>query len=154
MFASLEHFTAGESLYTKMVAPVCEKYGLTYMEFTVLMLLHNKPQYDTATQIVKIRRLSKSHVSISIRSLQEQGLLQCAYHAPDRRTIHLSLTADAAPIVKDGLIAQKQFSDVIHAGFSPEEMDLLSRFIQRIDDNIAEKTNELSKQKENIPNGK
>lgn len=31
------HCVDVEELYKNEVAPVCEKYGLTYMEFTVLM---------------------------------------------------------------------------------------------------------------------
>ena len=69
------HCVDVEELYENMVSPVCEKYELTYMEFTVLMFLTNNPQYDTATQIVKYHHLAKSHVSISIRSLQERGLI-------------------------------------------------------------------------------
>ena len=38
-------------------------------------VLANNPQYDTATQIVRYRHLAKSHVSVSIRSLQERGLI-------------------------------------------------------------------------------
>ena len=43
------HCVDVEELYENMVSPVCEKYELTYMEFTVLMFLANNPQYDTAT---------------------------------------------------------------------------------------------------------
>ena len=41
------HCVDVEELYENMVSPVCEKYELTYMEFTVLMFLTNNPQYDT-----------------------------------------------------------------------------------------------------------
>ena len=86
-----QHYAAGESLYTKTVSPVCEKYGLTYMEFTVLMFLANNPQFDTAAEVVKYRHLTKSHVSMSVRSLQGRGLIRGEYREPNRRTIHLSI---------------------------------------------------------------
>ena len=70
---------------------ICEKYELTYMEFTVLMFLANNPQYDTATQIVRYRHLAKSHVSVSIRSLQERGLILGEHKGGNHRTIHLSV---------------------------------------------------------------
>lgn len=149
-----EHFSSGENLYSKIVSPVCEKYGLTYMEFTVLMFLHNNPQYDTATQIVKIRRLSKSHVSISVRSLQQRGLLSCCYLHDDHRTIHLSLTPAAAPITADGVKVQKIFSDILYTGFSEEEMQQLSQLIGRIDQNIEFHTNQLIKKQEAVPHAK
>ena len=86
------HCVDVEELYENMVSPVCEKYELTYMEFTVLMFLTNNPQYDTATQIVKYHHLAKSHVSISIRSLQERGLILGEHKGGNHRTIHLSVS--------------------------------------------------------------
>ena len=72
MIPVFEHIFMGQNLYERTVMPVCRAFGLTYMEFTVLMFLVNNPQYDTAAQIVKIRRLAKSHVSISVKGLQER----------------------------------------------------------------------------------
>ena len=37
------HCVDVEELYENMVSPVCEKYELTYMEFTVLMFLQIIP---------------------------------------------------------------------------------------------------------------
>jgi len=133
-----QHYAAGERLYTMTVAPVCEKYGLTYMEFTVLMFLANNPQFDTAAEIVKYRHLTKSHVSMSVRSLQERGLIQGEYREPNRRTIHLSVLEAAAPIVLDGREAQRAFGDVLFSGFSKQESARFTEFMDRIDKNIAE----------------
>ena len=41
------------------------------------------PQYDTAAENVKYRCAAKSHVSLSVRSLQEKGVLAGAYREPD-----------------------------------------------------------------------
>ena len=120
------------------VAPVCEKYGLTYMEFTVLMFLANNPQFDTAAEIVKYRHLTKSHVSMSVRSLQERGLIRGEYQEPNRRTIHLSMLEAAAPIVSDGWAAQQAFGDLLFLGFSEQESSQLMGYIERIDKNIAD----------------
>ena len=133
-----QHYAAGERLYTMTVAPVCEKYGLTYMEFTVLMFLANNPQFDTAAEIVKYRHLTKSHDSMSVRSLQERGLIQGEYREPNRRTIHLSVLEAAAPIVLDGREAQRAFGDVLFSGFSKQESARFTEFMDRIDKNIAE----------------
>lgn len=131
------HYAATESLYTTTVNPVCEKYGLTYMEFTVLMFLANNPRFDTATDIVKYRRLSKSHVSMSVRSLVEKGLLQGEHAKSDRRTIHLSVLEAAMPIVTDGREAQQNFGNILFSGFSESEYNELISFMLRIDENIT-----------------
>ena len=115
------HCVDVEELYENMVSPVCEKYELTYMEFTVLMFLTNNPQYDTATQIVKYRHLAKSHVSISIRSLQERGLILGEHKGGNHRTIHLSVADKARDIIAAGRVAQGKFCEIVFAGFSKEE---------------------------------
>lgn len=131
------HYAANESLYTATVAPVCEKHGLTYMEFTVLMFLANNPRFDTASEIVKYRHLTKSHVSMSIRSLEEKGLLKGEHHEPNRRTIHLTVLAAADAIVSDGRQAQQTFGNILFAGFSNSEFHQLASFMKRMDENIA-----------------
>lgn len=70
----IEFLSDSAKLYQDTVLPVCKKYGLTYMEFGVLMFLYNNPQYNTAAQIVSMRHIPKSHVSISVKSLMEKGL--------------------------------------------------------------------------------
>ena len=121
---------------------VCEKYELTYMEFTVLMFLTNNPQYDTATQIVKYRHLAKSHVSISIRSLQERGLILGEHKGGNHRTIHLSVADKARDIIAAGRAAQNKFCEIVFAGFSKEEIEALHRFTEQVNRNIKEYLND------------
>ena len=66
--------------YTGLIDPVCKKYGLTQMEFNILLFLANNPECDTAAQIIKKRAFTKSHVSMSVRSLEERGLLTGEYY--------------------------------------------------------------------------
>lgn len=136
MTAVFEHFHAGEVLYERMVMPVCKAHGLTYMEFTVLMFLANNPQYDTAAQIVKIRQLSKSHVSLSLKGLQRRKLVEGHYFPGNQKTLHLRLTEAAATIVQQGTAAQKEFGAKLIRGFTPEEVQLLQSLIGRIHENM------------------
>ena len=105
----IAHCVDVEELYENMVSPVCEKYELTYMECTVLMFLANNRQYDTATQIVRYRHLAKSHVSVSIRSLQERGLILGEHKGGNHRTIHLSVAGKATEIIAAGRAAQNKY---------------------------------------------
>ena len=132
----IDHYASGEYLYDRMCAPLCQKYGLTHMEFVVLMFLANNPDFDTAAQIVKFRRLTKSHVSLAVRALLEKNLLIGVDGVDDRRTIHLSLLEDAQEIVKEGREVQTQFFETIFEGFSGEERKQMAEFMNRIDENI------------------
>ena len=134
----IDHYASGEYLYDRMCAPVCQQYGLTHMEFVVLMFLANNPGYDTAAQIVRYRRLTKSHVSLAVRALLEKQYLIGTDGVDDRRTIHLSLTEDAEEIVTAGRKIQQEFFRTIFRGFTREEQDQMAQFMIRIDQNIKE----------------
>lgn len=130
------HCVEVEELYVKMLSPVSEKYGLTYMELTVLLFLANNPKYDTATQIVKYRHLTKSHVSISVRSLQERGLIRGEYQGKDHRTIHLSVSDTASQIIADGQASQKRFYEITFSGISEEDKEVMQHVTEQVSRNI------------------
>jgi MarR family transcriptional regulator for hemolysin len=138
MIPVFEHIFMGQSLYEKSVMPVCRAYSLTYMEFTVLMFLRNNPKYDTAAQLVKIRRLSKSHVSVSVKGLQEKGLVKGVYYPGNQKTLHLLLTEAANPIVEAGAQAQKEFGAMLVRGFSPEEVAQLQYLTDKLHENMKQ----------------
>ena len=60
-------------LYQEKLEPVCSEYSLTRMELNILLFLANNPVHDTATDIVEVRHLTKSHVSASVKTLQARG---------------------------------------------------------------------------------
>ena len=105
------HCVDVEELYKNEVAPVCEKY------------------------------LAKSHVSVSIRSLQERGLVLGEHKGGNHRTIHLSVSDKAGDIIAAGRAAQKKFCEIVFAGFSKEEMEKLQQFTEQVNRNIKEYTN-------------
>ena len=142
MIPVFEHIFMGQSVYEKSVMPVCKTYGLTYMEFTVLMFLQNNPKYDTAAQLVKIRRLSKSHVSVSVKGLQEKGLVKGVYYPGNQKTLHLLLTEAANPIVEAGLRAQREFGAMLVRGFSPEEVVQLQYLTDKLHENMKQEDKE------------
>ncbi len=136
MYNVFEHYLTGERIYTQTMMPICEKYGLAHTELTVLMFLANNPTLDTASDIVKCRNLAKSHVSISVGTLEERGLITKEYQNGNHRSIHLRLTELAAPIVNDGRNAQASFRELLFRDISMEERNVLTRILQKIDQNM------------------
>ena len=110
-------------LYEKVTEPVRERYHLTRMEFDILMFLHNNPLYTTASDIVRVRRLTKSHVSASAASLEEKGLLEGRYAEGNRKSIRLRLTPAAAEIVTEGKKAQADYGEALLRGFTEAERE-------------------------------
>lgn len=111
------------TLYEKLAEPVTEQYHLTQLEFDILMFLHNNPQYNTANDIVKVRRLAKSHVSTSISSLEKKGLIERKNMQTNRKSILLKLLPAAEEIVSAGAEVQTAYGDILAHGFSDKEKE-------------------------------
>lgn len=126
------------SFYACCAKPVCEKYGLTQMELDILLFLKNNPLFDTAAQIIKMRRLTKSHVSGAVKALQEKGLLAAGFREGNHKEIHLCITPQALPVVEDGLSAQETFGRRLFSGFSAQEGELCQQLYRRICQNARE----------------
>lgn len=131
-----EHQNAIKSLYANCVGKTCEKHGLTRMELDILLFLANNPCFDTATDIIEIRYLSKSQVSASIKLLEQRGFLRREYSSSNRKTAHLKIKDAALPAISDGQAAQECFLSVLLKGFSEEEIDSMKMYNNRILHNI------------------
>lgn len=124
-------------LHDRMRKPVCERFGLTQIEASIVSFLHNNPGKDTAADIVELRRLSKSNVSQAVESLIRKSLLVRRQDAADRRRIHLSLTPAAKPITREVEQMWKCFHWQIFRGFTEEEERQFAAFHERIAENAA-----------------
>ena len=132
----LEHQNAVKTLYSKCVARVCQKHKINRMELDILLFLANNPRFDTATDIVEVRCLSKSQVSVSVKSLEKQGLLRKVYAEDNRKTVHLILCEAAAEIVEDGQKAQESFVTIMTEGISQAELDCMKQCMDHMQENI------------------
>ena len=88
--------TLVRALYADFLEPVCKTYHLTRMELDVLLFLANNPDFDTATDIVEKRRLTKSHVSLAVNALVHKGYLSRIFRENNRKTVHLVLCGSAS----------------------------------------------------------
>lgn len=71
-----DHHKAITCYYELLMSSVCQKYQLRQMEYDILMFLYHNPQYHTAADIVRVRNSTKSHVSTSLKVLEERGLIE------------------------------------------------------------------------------
>ena len=92
------------SCYELIAKKVCENYQLTQMEYDILMFLHADKEHNTAADIVKVRKSTKSHVSTSLKSLENKGLIKRVQSADNKKHIEIVLLSDADPIIEAGLM--------------------------------------------------
>ena len=133
------------SYYELLSGEVCDRYELTQMEYDILMFLHNNPQLNTAAEIVKIRKSTKSHVSTSLKKLENRGFVKRIQSEDNKKHIEIVLLDRAALIVEAGLNAQKQFAQDVLSGLTEEEKHICISIFDKICRNAEE---QLRKSKE------
>jgi len=131
-----EYYFPIKALYSACMEPVCRKHQCTRTELDILLFLVNNPQYDTATDIIEIRRLAKSHVSTSIKALEQAGLLKRYYLPGNKKTAHLSVSDSASSLIRDGRKAQEHFFSVMYDGINMEETAVMQKCFSLIQKNI------------------
>lgn len=124
------------ALYEKKTRAICERYQLTQMEYDILMFLHNNPTYTTATGIVSIRRLTKSHVSSALKMLEDKGYIRRYYKLNNSKTVHIEVLESAKGILQEGYNVQKDFLDTLFFGFSEDERNQYRILLNRIYENV------------------
>lgn len=126
------------SYYELLSGKVCDKYELTQMEYDILMFLHNNPQNNTAAEIVKIRKSTKSHVSTSLKNLENKKLIERKQSEENKKHVEIFLLDKAELIVEEGINAQKQFAQNVLSGLTEEEKDMCIRVFDKICNNAEE----------------
>ncbi len=123
--------------YSRAMDPICQQWDLTRNELDVILFLHNNPGYDRASDVATHRGMAKSHVSLSVTTLEAKGLLRRRMDPEDRRAVHLELIGDAVDIACQGRAAQRGFFEKIYAGLTVEEIGVWTRIAEKISKNIA-----------------
>lgn len=126
------------SYYELLSGAVCDRYELTQMEYDILMFLHNNPQNNTAAEIVKIRKSTKSHVSTSLKNLENKKLIERKQSEENKKHVEIFLLDKAELIVEEGINAQKQFAQNVLSGLTEEEKDMCLRVFNKICNNAEE----------------
>lgn len=133
--------------YELLSSKVCDEYGLTQMQYDILMFLYNNPQHNTAADIVKIRKSTKSHVSTSLKGLEDRGLIKRLQSAENKKHIEIVLLENAMPIIKDGIKAQKDFASNVLSGLTNEEKRICISVFDKICHNADEYLKNYSEKK-------
>ena len=73
---------------------------------------------------------------MSVASLCEKGLLTGAHEKGDKKSVHLSLSPLALPVVTFGREVQEEFAALLFKGFSDEEKETLLALHKKIEQNL------------------
>ena len=131
-----ESIASARKSYARLLEPICQECKLTRNELDILLFLYNNPEYNRAADIVSRRGIAKSHVSLSVTTLEEKGLLLRRFSEQDRRTAHLELQEPGRVIADRARQKQLQYLTMLYQGISEEEFEIWRNIMKRIRNNI------------------
>lgn len=100
------------------------EYGFTPNEILVIIFLYNNaPEIDTATEIARIKGVSKGMIARSVDSLYEKNYLEAFRDKDDRRIVHLRLKDEHNQLAARIEALQKVFVDELGKGISEEDIN-------------------------------
>ena len=121
--------------YEMKASGVCEKYQLRQLEYDILMFIYNNPEYNTAADIVRIRKSTKSHVSTSLKVLEDRGFVERRVDKDNKKHVTIHLLQLANEVIEDGIWAQKEFAQDMFEGLSEEEIKVFMNVFQKVYEN-------------------
>lgn len=120
---SMEFANKTGAAYSAVCKPLCQKLHLPQTAFDILMFLANNPDYNTARDIVEIRRIKANLVSVNVDKLVQEGYLERRPVETDRRKTELVCTEKAQPIIAEGRRMQNRFFGSMMKGIKKDQLD-------------------------------
>lgn len=124
--------------YNAMCKPLCKELELSQTAFDILMFLGNNPNYNTAGEIVEIRRIKANLVSVNVERLVREGYLLRKQVEGDRRKTGLICTDKAKPIIERGRKLQKAFTERMLLNMDDDLRKAFSEATDIIEKNLNE----------------
>lgn len=125
-----------ERAYNYHRKKIMAKFSLSAIEVDVLLFLANNPDMNTAADIVKLRKIAKSHVSLAVKSLTEKKLITQQSDEKNHRVTLLTPTPKAYEIILFGQAEQKKFAEALSRGANYTDREAFNRRLIEITENL------------------
>ncbi|MBW7984373.1 transcriptional regulator SlyA [Enterobacillus tribolii] len=109
---------------------------LTQTHWVTLYSINRLPPEQSQIQLAKAIGIEQPSLVRTLDQLEEKGLITRHTCANDRRAKRIKLTEEAAPTITEVDSVITQTRKEILAGISTEEVELLIRLIDRLEQNI------------------
>ena len=123
--------------YTAICKPLCQTLKLPQTAFDILLFLANNPAYQTAADIVEVRKIKANLVSVNVDKLVRDGYLTREAVPGDRRKTRLLCTEKAQPIILQGRQLQSAFLQRLFAHTDQQMQDAFLKTISIMDKNVS-----------------
>lgn len=124
--------------YNAECKALCRELHLPQTAFDILMFLANNPEYNTARDIVNVRKIKANLVSVNISRLVEEGYLAKEAIASDHRKTLLVCTKKAVPIIEKGRLLQDAFFQKLFLHTTKKERETFFHIMRTMEQNLDE----------------
>ena len=124
--------------YTAVCKPLCQTLKLPQTAFDILLFLSNNPAYQTAEDIVEVRKIKANLVSVNVDKLVRDGYLTREPMPGDRRKTRLLCTEKAQPVIMQGRQLQSAFLQRLFAHTDQQMQDAFLKTISIMYKNLNE----------------
>ena len=124
--------------YTAVCKPLCQTLKLPQTAFDILLFLANNPAYQTAADIVEVRKIKANLVSVNVDKLVRDGYLTRESMPGDRRKTRLLCTEKAQPVIMQGRQLQSAFLQRLFAHTDQQMQDAFLKTISIMNKNLNE----------------
>ncbi|MEH6402963.1 MAG: MarR family transcriptional regulator [Sneathiella sp.] len=114
-----------------------QQFDLTIQEWRILTIIGEKPGL-TAKQVGNLASLDKVNISRAADRLEGAGRLYKEVLPKDRRASSLYLTGLGKELLSDIVPLAQSYESLLLQSFSPEEIEILDDFLNRLDNRADE----------------
>lgn len=137
MKAVLYYANQMRRLMHKSMQDLGKQLQLSQLEMELLLFLRNNPDLNTARDAAAYRGFSKSNVSTAVEALEQKGWLNVEPDPFSRRVKRLCLCSDREAEVNRLLARQNEVLCTFTSDFTPEEVEMLHKLLDRMGKNIT-----------------
>ncbi|MCG8493517.1 MAG: MarR family transcriptional regulator [Sneathiellales bacterium] len=121
------------------------QFNLTIQEWRILAILGENPGL-TAREVGLLSSLDKVNVSRATEKLEKAGRIFRKVVAEDRRAFSLHLTEEGQDVLDRIIPLASGYEDLLLEGFSQDEIEVLDKFLNRLDKRADELIAHLKEQ--------
>ena len=117
----------------QFIVEACQRMGLTFSEFTLLVRIHSNPGVKQ-DDLAKVLFLDKAVVTRTINSLENKGYIVRSQDKLDKRVKHVYLSVEAEsyyPFLHNVL---KRWTEYLTEGMSEKELEKMAKSFQHLTD--------------------
>ncbi len=113
------------------------QFDLSIQEWRVIAIIGEQPGL-TAREVGNLASLDKVNISRAIEKLEKSGRIERQVIPQDRRAYALHLTEQGQTVLSQIVPLAQNYEDLLLDDFSPEEIEQLDSFLNRLDSRADE----------------